>query len=138
MTEPADAKLTLELSVHAIERYRQRVRPSLWGPHLTTELTRVLHYGEVSTAPPPWLAQGTTRQGPYLTLGDIVFPLAIQQRPGHALAVTCLTRGSISPETGRRRDRRSRPHPRHTYRPAPDRVDRPCRRTYHHPDQEDT
>ena len=104
MSELGDRSLVLELSKHAIARYGERVRPALSVPELEAELIHVLAHGQACTTPPPWLARGDQRSEAYLSLGDIVFPLVLDAWPGHALAVTCLARGTISPVSRRRRN----------------------------------
>lgn len=101
-----DRVLVVELSVHAIQRYRERVRPALGEPQLEAELVCVLLHGEISTTPPSWLSGGAKRSGAYLGLGDIVFPL-VHAGPDLMVAVTCLCRGTISPDSrGARNQRR--------------------------------
>jgi hypothetical protein len=97
--------LVVELSVHAIQRYRERVRPALGEPQLEAELICVLLHGEISTTPPPWLSQGAQRCDAYLGLGDIVFPL-MHAHPDLMVAVTCLCRGAISPDSRHARNQR--------------------------------
>lgn len=97
--------LVVELSVHAIQRYRERVRPALGEPQLEAELICVLLHGEISTTPPPWLFEGAQRCDAYLGLGDIVFPL-MHAGPDLMVAVTCLCRGTISLDSRRARNQR--------------------------------
>ena len=100
-------------SDHAVQRYRERLRPGLDDAHARDELARLTSVGQVTTNPPGW-AQ-TAHGGPFLTIGpDVCVPL-IRKGPHRFVAATVLTRDSESPaeRERRHRERRLRRHARH-------------------------
>jgi hypothetical protein len=98
---------------HAIERYGQRVRPHLQRPdELYADARRLVEVAGVLAEDPPewvayeWVGEHMEARG-WLVCGDIAMPLAEdRQRPGRLVALTVLTRGSISDEARRNRNRK--------------------------------
>ena len=93
---------TVRFSHHAVERYRERVRPALDVDGAFRELLSLVSAAaEVVSEPPQWCPWGSAACG-YLVIGDVVFPLIA--RPGVHVATTCLTKGAY----GSRRSRVTR------------------------------
>jgi hypothetical protein len=120
---------TVVLTKHAVERYRDRVRPGLGLGAAEMELGRLALFGEIVAEPPAWFARGAAQRAPsYLLIADLVLPLQPASEPGYVVATTCLAKGSISAasrerRTLRRMQRRSRgrtgPRPRAPYARQP-------------------
>jgi hypothetical protein len=88
-TLPADL-VALKFSVHACDRYAQRIRPALDQPRVRVELSALLASARVTRERPAWL---TNEEGPrasaYLVLtDDIVAPL--HQHGSELIASTLL------------------------------------------------
>lgn len=95
---------TLVLSRHALERYQERVKPTLEGEALVADLRRVIVHAEVVERAPGWVRDEHAASS-FVVLGDaIVFPVV-----AGSLA-TCLTRSGIGDESrsGKARARRER------------------------------
>jgi hypothetical protein len=89
---------------HAIERYQERVKPTLTVAEAELDLRRVLRYAEITAQMPEWLSPGDARE--WVMLGDaIAFPML----DGRVL--TCVTRLTAGDErreaTGRARRARA-------------------------------
>jgi hypothetical protein len=100
---------TIDLTEHAIERFRERVRPAIDFDAAADELAQIAARGELTAVAPAWLR---ARALVYLVLGDVVLPLEPDRRePDRLVAVTCLVRGSLSPRARAARNacRRRRP-----------------------------
>lgn len=101
------------VTAHAVERYRDRVRPALDLPDARRELeTLIDRVGEFGVQP-DWHTHRDVRVDRWLWLGgDVVLPCVAGR------AVTCLDRRSRAPEyvEARRRHRRRR---RHVHRTPP-------------------
>src|SRR4051812_25655150 len=101
---------TIEITLHAVERFRERVRPALPLDAAEDELALLLTFAEVTAEAPAWMAH-TTREAThaYAVIGDVVLPLAAG-REGVLFAKTCIPRGGISPPARARRsdNRRAR------------------------------
>lgn len=87
--------VAVQFSAHAVERFVERVRPSMDEDHVREELSRLLATATVSRTPPEWLRRepGTQTPTAYLLLGDdgeIVLPLAAR-RDGSLVATTAVT-----------------------------------------------
>jgi hypothetical protein len=98
--------LSIGLTSHAVDRFQERVRPGLSHEQAEEELGRLIRFGEVSSAPPRWLAD-TQRQRAafYLLVGDIVLPLDPHPAQRERLqALTCLVAGGISEAARERRN----------------------------------
>ena len=98
---------------HAIERWRQRVRPHLDSDEQAhADAVRLVSaVGEFSETPPAWVNGNWAREletegRGWLVLGDICMPLAEdREKPGRLVALTVLTRGGISDESRKVRNR---------------------------------
>lgn len=90
------------LTKHAIEQYRDRCKPALDFHSAGRELTRlVVECGQFTTTYPVWTRSAAERHGTHgwvLIGDDVVFP--VSESGG---LVTCIVRGSITPETRARR-----------------------------------
>lgn len=114
----------LRLTEHAVERYAERVRPSLERPQVEAELRRVLPHASWGERP-DWHYDGGglgAIADRWLLLGDGI-AFAVQGR----IAVTCITR-SVRSEKARARSnafkqqrRRSRAHARRGLGARPER-----------------
>jgi hypothetical protein len=102
---------TIHLTSHAIERYRDRVRPGLSFEAAELELARVAASGEITTHAPAWHLRTCAQEAPYyLVIADVLLPL----RPHHSeidvlVATTCLAQGCLSADARRYRNARKRP-----------------------------
>jgi hypothetical protein len=94
------------VTTHAVSRFIERVRPGLNRNQAELELERILAHGELTDAPPVWLADRAGQDATmYVSLGDIALPLApSRERVGHWVTLTCLTTGSLSPVARARRN----------------------------------
>jgi hypothetical protein len=113
-------ELSIVLSAHAIERYRERVRPGLELHAAAIALERLVAYGAVRNRAPDWVADRQRQRAAfYLIVGDLVFPMDPSHRdPASLRVLTCLARGAISPAARERRRRAPQGYPR---RRPPDR-----------------
>ncbi len=104
----------IDLSRHAVCRYRERIRPALEHEDAHQDLRRLIKLGQVSTTPPSWLEQRAFQTAAlYLVVGDVVLPLDPCRRDRSRLvALTCLARGGVSETARRRRNARRRRRPR--------------------------
>jgi hypothetical protein len=104
------------MTLHAIERYRDRVRPHLNSyDAIAADAARLAGVcGVLADRSPAWV-NGTweaeremdTEPRGWLVCGDICMPLAEdREKPGKLVALTVLTRGGISDETRLTRNRR--------------------------------
>jgi hypothetical protein len=103
----------IHMTDHALERYRERVRPHLEDDDAVYKDARRLVdcAGELVEGAPEWVRYGWVGENfdarGWLVCGDIAMPLAEdRQRPGKLVALTVLTRGSISDEARRNRNRK--------------------------------
>jgi hypothetical protein len=93
----------IDLSQHAVEQYRERIRPGLDHADARVELARLVPSGEIRATPPEW-ARSATAKPYYLVIGDaLALPLAAQH--GRWVTTTCLVQTTLTP---RRREERSR------------------------------
>ena len=110
------AYLEIQLTQHAIERFHERVRPSLTLSAAEDELARLVAFARVVSDPPSWHAERQRRTAAaYLVIGDLVLPAEpLVSEPEVLVAVTCIARGCVSDQArarrnkARRRARRSR------------------------------
>jgi hypothetical protein len=95
---------------HCVEQYQLRFRPALDLICAEADLTMIAGCGHMTTAPPGWLADRRREADAYFLVGeDLVMPLVRSTTSTSWVAVTCLSRGTISPmERDRRRARRAR------------------------------
>lgn len=107
--ELAPEQLTITMTAHAIERFRDRARPTLDLPRAAEELQRLIAHGHVCSEAPPWIADRQHQHAAfYLVVGDLVFPLDSSRRdPATLSLLTCLARGAISPAARQRRNPRA-------------------------------
>jgi hypothetical protein len=89
----------LKVGAHALERYQERVKPTLDGDPLLADLSRVLLHAELMPVAPAWI-WGEERAEEWVVLGDaIAFPVL-----GGVLA-TCLTRSHPGEENREKMNR---------------------------------
>jgi hypothetical protein len=102
----------LVISNHAVERFHNRVRPTLDLDAAAAELSRLASLGEVLADPPRWFAERQREEAPrYLVVGDLVMPLRPIGPTAGAnrwCAVTCIARGGISEKARHARNGRRR------------------------------
>lgn len=92
---------SVRLTNHAVERYRERLQRPQEFEQAKRELLRLMRCGTFCKDPPDWL-RAPKRCSGYWVMGDVC--LVLEER---VVAVTCLTRGTISPHHRRvRNDRR--------------------------------
>ena len=93
----------IDLSEHAVEQYRERIRPGLDHDDARLELARLVPSGEIRDTPPDW-AHSASAKPYYLVIGDaLALPLAAQH--GRWVTTTCLVQTTLTP---RRREERNR------------------------------
>jgi len=67
---------TIQITAHAIERFRERVRPGLTFEAAETELARISLAGEVTERAPAWHLRTCAQVAPlYLVVADVLMPL---------------------------------------------------------------
>jgi hypothetical protein len=100
---------TIQLSEHAVQRFQQRVRPSLALADAEEQLARLAVFADLVIDPPAWHAATCAQLAPwYLVLGDVVLPLkAHYSDPDVLVATTCIARGERS-DAARERHRARR------------------------------
>ena len=109
---------TIQISAHAIERFRERVRPGLSFEAAETELARIAIVGEITDQAPAWHLRSCAQLAPlYLLVADVLMPLVPHRsEPDVLVATTCLAHGSLSADArryrtaGRRRARQRSQH----------------------------
>jgi hypothetical protein len=100
------AVTTIDLTAHAIQRFRDRVRPALDLDAAADELARLAGQAELTPCRPEWL-QGFAHL--YLVAGDVALPLEpALGDPERLVATTCLVRNG-HPRRRRRRGHYRRP-----------------------------
>jgi len=83
------------VSVHAVEQYRERVKPGLDPDGARAELEQLCTLGRIETDAPGWV-NAARPAAYYLLLGDqIVLPLAPQADTW--VATTCVTQRTLTP-----------------------------------------
>lgn len=93
----------IDLSEHAVEQYRERIRPALDRATARVELARLVPSGQIGEEPPDW-ARSAGAKPYYLVIGDaLALPLAPQH--GRWVTTTCLVQTTLTP---RRREERTR------------------------------
>ena len=92
----------LRVSRHAVERYHERVRPSLSLDRAERELRRVVDVAVFAPRPEYASSLNIDPGNEWLVLGDVAFLV----RDG--ALVSCITRGSIGDELRERRAERKR------------------------------
>ncbi|MCB0829401.1 MAG: hypothetical protein KDB54_00260 [Solirubrobacterales bacterium] len=99
---------------HAIERYRERLRPALSIEGAALELKRLSAHSTIDPDGPSWMSpERKDDRTSFLEIGDAAFPLEPSDDGETLVAKTCLVRGSLSPQARDRRNRmrRSRRRP---------------------------
>lgn len=83
--------ITVLIAPHAVERYRERVKPHLSVAEASRDLCRLISEGAHPLEhPPPWILNADRYDAEYIALGpDVVF--AAVRRRRHIRLVTCLT-----------------------------------------------
>lgn len=77
-------------SLHAIERFQQRLRPTVSHEQAASELMHLARCGAFGRQPPEW-CPWDYRSPRYLVVADVVFPLAaLPDKPESYIATTCL------------------------------------------------
>jgi hypothetical protein len=93
----------IDLTEHAVEQYRERIRPALDPASARVELSRLVPSGQIRAEPPEW-ARSAGLKPYYLVIGDaLALPLAPQH--GRWVTTTCLVHTTLTP---RRREERTR------------------------------
>jgi hypothetical protein len=83
------------VSAHAVEQYRDRVKPGLEPDAARAELEQLCTLGVIQTEAPGWV-NSAKRATNYLLLGDqIVMPLAPQADAW--VATTCVAQRTVTP-----------------------------------------
>lgn len=101
MPELTATTTTIDLTAHAIERFRDRVRPGIELDAAADELARLVGHAELTPQRPEWLTGFALL---YLVAGDVALPLEpALGNPERLVATTCLVRNG-----GPRRRRRRR------------------------------
>ena len=93
------------LSVHAIERYRDRVKPHLTFEEANAELRRLLRHATISSQRPGW-THDKHEDATYAALSDGIVLVVLSDQYAAGVAVTCLTRGGVGDEARAKRNRR--------------------------------
>ena len=107
-------RFEIELSVHCVERFNERLRPCLDREQAEEELVRLLSdFGEITFDRPVWIRPfGADRASAWVLIGPSV-ALPLLDTGGSFLAATVLvgggiSRGERSRRNGRRKARRTR------------------------------
>ena len=95
VTPPAPNSQQVTVSAHAVEQYRERVKPGLDPDAARAELEQLCTLGRIHTEAPGWVNPARPAAY-YLLLGDhIVLPLAPQQDAW--VATTCVAQRTLTP-----------------------------------------
>ena len=95
VSPPSPSPRKVVVSAHAVEQYRDRVKPGLDPDAARAELEHLRALGHVPAEPPGWVNPARPAAY-YLLLGDqIVLPLAPQADAW--VATTCVTRRTLTP-----------------------------------------
>ncbi len=101
------ASESVRISAHAVDRYRERIKPGLDEAAARSELERLRAVGTVVREPPTWL-HAADHAPCYLLFGDdIALPL-LRHTDGGWIASTCVPKSTLTSErrqakTARRR-----------------------------------
>ena len=110
--------IPVRFSVHAVQRYRERVKPTLTRHQAEQDLIRVAAFGRLLDRPPAWMQSPWHAGAPlYLEIADIVLTLRTRSPAIELVATTCMTKRSYRRRSrqgrlkrqNRRSKRRSRP-----------------------------
>jgi len=95
VSPPSPSPRQVTVSAHAVEQYRDRVKPGLDSDAARTELERLCALGLIQTEAPGWVNPARPAAY-YLLLGDqIVLPLAPQADAW--VATTCVAQRTLTP-----------------------------------------
>lgn len=96
---------TIQITEHAVERFRERLRPGLELADAEHDLTQLVLSAELTTTPPAWHLRSCAQIAPcYLVAGDVLLPLKPHWTDEDVLvATTCLVRGTHTEAATRRR-----------------------------------
>ena len=95
VSAPSPSPGQVSVSAHAVEQYRDRVKPGLDPDAARAELEQLRALGRIQTEPPGWV-NAARPAAYYLLLGDqIVLPLAPQADAW--VATTCVTQRTLTP-----------------------------------------
>ena len=95
MTPPAPSPEQVIVSAHAVEQYRERVKPGLEPDAARAELEQLCTLGRIHTEAPGWVNPARPAAF-YLLLGEqIVLPLAPQADTW--VATTCVAQRTLTP-----------------------------------------
>lgn len=102
-------ELPIQFKPHAVERYRDHLRPALSVKDAEVDLQRIAAHARISWRAPRWLG-GSSRQDVtmFLTVADAAFPLAPSEDGTCLIALTCRVRGSLSASVRESRNRKRR------------------------------
>lgn len=101
--------LPVRFAAHAIERYRDRLRPALSIEMATAELEQLSVHSVLCPEGPDWMnEERKDADALFLEIGDAAFPLVASDDGESLVAKTCLVRGSMSPQARDRRNRANR------------------------------
>ncbi len=98
---------SVRISQHAVQRYRERIKPGLDEAAARSELERLRAVGTVVREPPTWL-HAADHAPCYLLFGDDVALPLLRHSDGGWVASTCVPRSTLTSErrqakTARRR-----------------------------------
>jgi hypothetical protein len=94
VSPPSPDPKQVRVSAHAVEQYRERVKPGLESDAARAELERLCMLGRIRTEPPGWVNPARPAAY-YLLLGDeIVLPLAPQAHVW--VATTCVAERTLT------------------------------------------
>ena len=93
------------LTAHAVERYRDRVKPHLTFEEANAELRRLLRHATISSQRPSW-TNDKHEDATYAVLSDGIVLVVLGDQHAAGVAVTCLTRGGVGDEARAKRNRR--------------------------------
>lgn len=98
-------RVRIRFTIHAVERFVERVRPGLDFASGRLELWRLAGVGTVAAYAPGWLpGSRTSASDAYLVVGDMAVPLVAESSGSRVLvATTVVVRGTISPAERKRR-----------------------------------
>lgn len=104
-----ETKLRIAISLHCIDRYKERLNKE----HLPTatakaEIEALMEFAEVLESAPEWLNEAQKNEYGkhhcYVVVESLAFPARRTNR-GNFLLLSCITRGSISPERRKARNK---------------------------------
>lgn len=85
------------ITPHAVQRFHERVRPSLPADRAADEIRRLIDLAVVANHEPEWLRGRARQRAPfYLSIGDVTMPLHVSSDQTGLVAVTTLARGCLS------------------------------------------